>query len=172
MSGLTWRQGQACVTLRFPRSYRLTPLKNKPQRPVGFCYSSLPERVLIFTFGAEMASARSRRDFLKLSARGTAVLAGAAALGRLGSASTVGPPGNLSLWITDGTQRLKRAPSVVWQSATGSSAQDTVVLDPDKKFQEILGFGAAFTDASCFIFNRLDPVAREKLFSSGGNKSG
>jgi glucosylceramidase len=111
-----------------------------------------------------MASTRSRRDFLKLSARGTAALAGAAALGRLGSASTVGPAGNLSLWITDGTQRLKRAPSVVWQSATGSSAQDTVVLDPDKKFQEILGFGAAFTDASCFIFNRLDPVAREKLF--------
>ena len=73
-----------------------------------------------------MADAPSRRDFLKLSARGTAALAGAAALGRLASAA--GPAGDLSLWVTDGTQRLKRATSVVWQSATGSSAQDTVVL--------------------------------------------
>ena len=37
-------------------------------------------------------------------------------------------------------------------------------VDPSMKFQEILGFGAAFTDASCFTFNRLDPVARERVF--------
>jgi glucosylceramidase len=111
-----------------------------------------------------MSKAASRRDFLKLSAKGTAALAGAAALGGLASAKAAGPAGDLSLWITDETQRLKRAPSVPWRPATGSSVQDTIVLNPSQKFQEILGFGAAFTDASCFTFNRLDAVAREKIF--------
>jgi len=111
-----------------------------------------------------MADASSRRDFLKLSVRGTAALTGVTALGRFVNASVGGPAGDVSVWITDGTQRLKRAPSVVWQSALGSSAQNTLVLDPGKKFQEVLGFGAAFTDASCYTFNRLDPVARGKVF--------
>jgi glucosylceramidase len=32
------------------------------------------------------------------------------------------------------------------------------------KFQELLGFGGAFTDATCYTFNRLSPPEREKLF--------
>jgi glucosylceramidase len=111
-----------------------------------------------------MANQSSRRDFLKLSAKGTAALAGAAALPRLATASTTDPGGDLTLWVTDDTQRLKRAPSVVWKSAAGYKTRDTVVLDPTKKFQEILGFGGAFTDAACYTFNRLDPGAREKIF--------
>jgi len=39
-----------------------------------------------------------------------------------------------------------------------------VTLDPAKKLQDVLGFGAAFTDAACYTFNRLEPVARESLF--------
>ena len=38
-----------------------------------------------------------------------------------------------------------------------------IVLNPTLKFQEILGFGGAFTDAACYTFNRLTPSAREKL---------
>jgi glucosylceramidase len=111
-----------------------------------------------------MANESSRRDFLKLSAKGTAALAGVAALPRLATASPTDPAGDLTLWITDDTQRLKRAPSVAWRSAAASNARDTVVLDPAKKFQEVLGFGGAFTDAACYSFNRLDPAAREKVF--------
>jgi glucosylceramidase len=111
-----------------------------------------------------MANAPSRREFLKLSARGTVALASSAALGRLASASAGDSAGDLSVWITDGTQRLKRAAPIVWQPAAGSSAQNTVVLDPGRKFQEILGFGAAFTDAACYTFNRIDPAARERVF--------
>src|SRR5216684_2828375 len=50
------------------------------------------------------------------------------------------------------------------EPATTSAAADTIVLDPERKFQEILGFGAALTDAACYTFNRLDATAREKLF--------
>src|SRR5713101_6433770 len=115
-------------------------------------------------FGAEMANETSRRDFLKLSAKGTAALAGAAALPRLVTASPSNPAGDLTLWITDDAQRLKRAASVGWKSAAGSNVHDAVVLDPGKKFQEVLGFGGAFTDAACYTFSRLDPAARDKVF--------
>jgi glucosylceramidase len=39
-----------------------------------------------------------------------------------------------------------------------------VTLDPAKRFQDVLGFGAAFTDAACYTFNRLDSPARQSLF--------
>jgi glucosylceramidase len=39
-----------------------------------------------------------------------------------------------------------------------------IALNPEKKFQEILGFGAAFTDASCYMFNQLSSDSREQLF--------
>jgi len=111
-----------------------------------------------------MANQSSRRDFLKLSARGTAALASAIALPQLATASTEDPLGELSVWVTDDALRAKPAPSSAWKSAAGSPPLNTVTLDPGKKFQEILGFGGAFTDAACYTFNRLDPPAREKLF--------
>ena len=39
-----------------------------------------------------------------------------------------------------------------------------MTLDPGKRFQDVLGFGAAFTDAACYTFNRLEAAARESLF--------
>lgn len=109
-----------------------------------------------------MANESSRRDFLRLSAGGAAALVAAGALPQLANASA--PANDLSLWVTDVTQRLNRAPSVAWRSATASRPQDSVVLDPNKKFQELLGFGAAFTDASCYTLNQLESASREKLF--------
>ena len=37
-------------------------------------------------------------------------------------------------------------------------------MNPANKYQAILGFGAAFTDAACYTFNRLDASVREQLF--------
>jgi glucosylceramidase len=37
-------------------------------------------------------------------------------------------------------------------------------VSPEKKYQEILGFGAAFSDASCYTFNQLSASARSQLF--------
>jgi glucosylceramidase len=39
-----------------------------------------------------------------------------------------------------------------------------MVLNPSKKFQAILGFGAAFTDAACYMFNQLAAPVRVQLF--------
>ncbi len=106
----------------------------------------------------------TRRDFLKVSGLSTAAVASGAGIGFPAAAQSASATGNISVWTTDDKQRCSRAPSLSWQSVTGSPAANTVALDPDKKFQPILGFGAAFTDAACFTFNRLDSAAREQLF--------
>lgn len=113
-----------------------------------------------------MANRSSRREFLELSAKSAAVLAGSVALPRLATAnaSAADPTGDLTIWVTDESRRLQSVAPAAWKSAPSSISQDTVVLDPGNKFQEILGFGAAFTDAACYTFSRLDPAAREKLF--------
>jgi glucosylceramidase len=112
-----------------------------------------------------MSSRQTRRDFLAVSGLGAAALATAGALPEM-AASAAGagkPQGNISAWVTDENQKLGRSSSVTWRRAA-ASAPDTIVLDPEKSFQEILGFGGAFTDAACYTFNQLDAAEREKLF--------
>jgi len=111
-----------------------------------------------------MANETSRREFLELSAKGTAAFAGAVGLPRFLNASAADTGGDLTVWVTDETRRAQRTVSVAWKPALIASTPADITLDPNRKFQEILGFGAAFTDAACYTFNRLDPAAREKLF--------
>ncbi len=47
-----------------------------------------------------------------------------------------------------------------------------VHVDPDQKCQEILGFGAAFTDAACYMINQLDEDVRDKLLTDIFSPSG
>jgi glucosylceramidase len=97
-----------------------------------------------------------RRDFLKISA-GTA-----AAIGVSQSASALGdsPIGEIKVWTTAGDSRHATQPALIW---TKSKAKADIAIDPSKQFQDILGFGAAFTDAACFTMNRLDPDVRQNL---------
>jgi glucosylceramidase len=109
----------------------------------------------------------SRREFLETSALGLAAavtpnvlkpnMTTSTPLGEMSDA-----PSNLSAWVTSGDQRFAAAPPIAWHRAEPS--QNQLVLNPDVKFQEILGFGGAFTDAACYTFNRLSPAEREKLF--------
>src|SRR5262245_30714529 len=104
----------------------------------------------------------TRRAFLKASASG--VVASAAALP---SASFAGPkmspPGEIAVWTTSDKQRFTRGASLSWKRATGTPGTTTIVLKPEKKFLKILGFGAAFTDSSCYLFNQLSAEARGRL---------
>src|SRR5580765_4981504 len=102
---------------------------------------------------------QSRREFLKLSACGVVAAGGA----RAATAFPAPVPGEISVRVTGAQVRYQGAAPVRWKSGVRSTGP-VVVLDPEKKYQEILGFGAAFTDAACYTFNRLDPAAREKLF--------
>jgi glucosylceramidase len=81
-----------------------------------------------------------------------------------GNAGTADPSGELSMWVTGGKRRFERAAPLVWQPAGKQRSGDTIELNPNQKFQEILGFGAAFTDASCYLFQQLPADARATLF--------
>lgn len=117
-----------------------------------------------------MTQQTSRRDFLGLSALGLAaavapgdLLQPAAAAGDLADQnSRIGS--EISVWVTSGGQRFAVAPRATWGTAAPGPVADQLHLDPGTKFQEILRFGGAFTDAACFTFNRLAPAAREQLF--------
>ena len=110
-----------------------------------------------------MSSEKTRRDFLKLSACGVvAASAVEVASAFPGSPAPEPTAGEITVRVTGGSKRYESQPSLAWKSGTASG--NVIELNPTKKFQEMLGFGAAFTDAACFTFNRLDTPAREKLF--------
>ena len=107
----------------------------------------------------------TRRDFLRLSGAGLAAGAAFEALPAWGSPGAAIPsPGAITVRVTDEKRRFDPAPALAWRQASAKLSAAIITLNPEKKFQEILGFGAAFTDASCYMFNQLSADAREQLF--------
>jgi glucosylceramidase len=90
----------------------------------------------------------------------------------VGQSASLAGPGNetpklgaeISTWVTSGEERFAAAPRAIWGPAPETPWPNQIRLDPSKKYQEILGFGGAFTDASCYMFNQLAPSVRERLF--------
>ena len=101
---------------------------------------------------------QARRDFLKVSAAGVVALSrGAYAFG-----VPAAPKGEIDVRLTAGAARFAPQASVRWQSLAGMS-DETILLDPTKAYQEVLGVGTALTEAACYV----QPVAsevREQLF--------
>jgi glucosylceramidase len=73
------------------------------------------------------------------------------------------PSGPIRTWVTSGEKRYSPGPVVAWSAGTGSTKAAIIDLHFDRQHQEILGFGAAFTDASCYMFSQLAPDARQAL---------
>ena len=119
-----------------------------------------------------MKNHTSRRSFLGISALGLAAavvpdvalpMAAATAKPAFGNDMSSTSP-EISIWVTSGAEHFAGAPQAVWRAAAGTTTGDYLQLNPSTKFQEILGFGGAFTDATCYMFNQLAPSAREQLF--------
>ena len=110
-----------------------------------------------------MSMKKSRREFLISSAVGWAASATARVLPVFGMDS-IGQGREIAAWVTNEKNRLARISGVRWRSAAAKPSEPAIVLNPEKEFQTILGFGAAFTDAACYTFNQLSPSARERLF--------
>ena len=74
--------------------------------------------------------------------------------------------GTARVWITtpDGANRLTDSGTVAFRKA-GSSAP-TVVVDPNRGFQTMAGFGASITDSSASVLYRLEPGARTAVMES------
>jgi len=110
-----------------------------------------------------MSMEKTRREFLKSSAAGLAATAAVGALPGFAT-DTTGQMGEIAAWITSEKQRFASVGGLRWRTAAAKPSEHAIVLNPDKKFQPVLGFGAAFTDAACYTFNQLSPSAREQLF--------
>ena len=66
-------------------------------------------------------------------------------------------------WLTAGEQHLQEIQIQPWQSVASTS--QSIEIDPSQSFQSIMGFGGAFTDASCYLFSRMNAADRQKLLS-------
>jgi len=97
-----------------------------------------------------MSNQLTRRELMALTS---------AAVGAMAQSSN---SDEVSVRVTTEGKRHALDPPLRWQAAQGSPA-DAIVLDPSREFQEILGFGAAFTDASCYVLGQMGPEAREQL---------
>jgi glucosylceramidase len=104
---------------------------------------------------------QNRRDVLKLAAGGIALLQPRTASAQ--SAAENRPLGEIAVRVTAGNKRFAPEASLRWQAERGSP-EDSIFVDPSWGFQEILGFGASFTDAACYMFNQLSPASRTQLF--------
>lgn len=70
----------------------------------------------------------------------------------------------IKVQVTSPTKRLADATPLTWRPFKGVVNHDLIEVLPAKKYQKILGFGAAFTDAACYMFKQLEPEVRAKLF--------
>src|SRR3954468_6960215 len=69
-------------------------------------------------------------------------------------------------WLTTGDQRvlLERQPDLRLEADAGQSGQPVITVDSGKVYQEMIGFGAAMTDASAWLMqNMMTPGDREAL---------
>jgi glucosylceramidase len=105
----------------------------------------------------------TRRDFLKAGSAGLGVAAALHTVPAAAQIAAPSPSGPIRVRQTAGSSRYAELPSVAWSPAGRASASD-VRLDPGKRYQEVLGLGGAFTDAACYMFQRLAPNARAQLF--------
>jgi glucosylceramidase len=112
-----------------------------------------------------MSTKNTRRDFLKISSAGLAAGAVADAVPAWATFGSATPnAAEISVRITDEKRRFESASAIAWRQVSGQPSADIIALHPEKKFQQILGFGAAFTDASCYMFHQLSANSRQQLF--------
>jgi glucosylceramidase len=110
----------------------------------------------------------TRREFLLTASAAAGVLAMASRNEAWANpAATAGP---VRVWGTYRDRRHAAIDAPVWKPAAGV-VSDAIALDPGATRQEMLGFGAALTDASCWVLSRIPDEARaalmHELFSPG-----
>jgi glucosylceramidase len=112
----------------------------------------------------------NRRDFLKLAATaGVAVAAGEATSLY---ADSPGVPGAVRAWRTTPSEKFQALKSPPQWEAGKDVSPLAIYLEPATRFQEILGFGGAFTDASCSLLHQMPTDARHALLSDLYGPSG
>lgn len=113
---------------------------------------------------------QSRREFLKVAGLAASALSTGSWLSpQTRAAGQTVLPGSLRLWVTSADKKCSESKdSLSWRqnkvTDDKEAARGIWILEERK--QEILGFGAAFTDAACYNLNLMPEQERAKLFNS------
>jgi glucosylceramidase len=92
-------------------------------------------------------------------------------------AAATADAGDVQVWLTtaDGVKHLSREPDRTFSQRPVKS-RATIVIDSTKRYQEIVGFGAALTDASAILIHKLPDAQRnallKELFGRGNDGLG
>src|ERR1700674_194435 len=111
----------------------------------------------------------SRRAFLKLAAMAAPSATSFGSLAAWGITPDTIPGKTVTpvrAWRTSDKVRCERIEAPTWRSgaSAGSGAGSAAIqLHPDQPCQELLGFGAALTDASCYLLRQMSASARGAL---------
>src|SRR5579863_8130748 len=105
-------------------------------------------------------SLTTRRQFLQMS--GYAAAAASLGSGAHAWGDTTQGARPMQAWVTADTRRFAKFDVPAWRPAD-EKTRPVVQIDPRTRYQEILGFGGAFTDASCYLFSQLNAADRAAL---------
>ncbi len=99
----------------------------------------------------------SRREFLKLATAVSLTATNA-------PFSWASPSARGKAWVTSQDRRMEEIKLPAWRTVLAKSSAG-IQIDMTRHYQEILGFGAAFTDASCYLLSVLDEQKRSALLN-------
>lgn len=102
----------------------------------------------------------SRRNFLKFAAMAAPSAASFCSLEAWGLKPDKLRP--VQAWRTSDKLRCERIEAPAWQDGSGSGS-GVIQLHPEERCQELLGFGAALTDASCYLLAQMQSAPRNAL---------
>lgn len=102
----------------------------------------------------------SRRRFLKAASVTAAALAVSRRFPAWASESATQGP--VRVWATFRDRRYAQAEPLAWKPATEVAA-DAIVVDPGTAKQQVLGFGGAMTDATCYVLSQLTESERHDV---------
>jgi glucosylceramidase len=105
---------------------------------------------------------RSRRNFLITATAGLAATRASLAVASPGE-DRLTVTSDIDVRVTSPGNRYASAPPLQWRRASIKPGAHAVILEPGQAAQPILGFGAAFTDAACYVMGEMPEAAREAL---------
>ena len=109
----------------------------------------------------------SRREFLRTASAATALLAFKSTASVTESLTSRAIPAQV--WATHGPRRHTPLDPLAWTPLRHQAA-DAIVIEPSNIKQDILGFGGALTDATCYVLRQMPQEPRaallKELFSS------
>ena len=105
----------------------------------------------------------NRRDFMKLAASASVAIAAGEATSVY--ADSQGAPGAVRAWRTTPYEKFQTMQSPPQWETWSAVSPLGIHLEPSRQYQEMIGFGGAFTDASCYLLHQMAPDARQALLS-------